>query len=106
MPSILEGIKQKETKALIIMSHNNLRVEEHLVAVDLWRVLMMSADSKYLVRLMCLSGHHDLRHLQRSYRSKRIAHKRTCTEIVYHELSIAWYLILAHSRRKFGSVYI
>jgi hypothetical protein len=39
--SILEGTKQKETKALVVTCHTDLRAAEHSVAVDLWLVFMM-----------------------------------------------------------------
>jgi hypothetical protein len=88
------------------MCQTNLRAEEHSVAVDVWHVFMMSAENKYLQMLMCLSSHHDLQDLQRSCRLERIALKCAYSEFAYNELSTAWYLILAHSRRKFGSVYV
>jgi hypothetical protein len=97
MSSILERIKQKETKTLIVMFQTSLRAEEHSVAVDLWHVFVMSAENKYLQTLMCLSSHRDQHDLQRSCRSERIAHKCTCSEFAYNELSTVWYLIWAHS---------
>ena len=52
MSSILEGIKQKATKALVVMCQTNLRAEEHSVAVDLWQAIMMSDENKYL-QILC-----------------------------------------------------
>jgi hypothetical protein len=55
MSWIFERIKQRGTKALIVTTESNLRAEEHYLAFDLWQMLMMSAECKYLQLLLRLS---------------------------------------------------